>query len=248
MSLSLCHTGNPHDPPIVFLHGFLGDKEDWEEIIHALCPSYFCVAFDLPGHGSSPNVSSDYLKVLQKEIAKAVSLPCCLIGYSLGGRLALQLAEEHPELYSHVIILSAHTGQTEEKQRALRLQSDWEWKDKLDRLTMEEFLKKWYAQPLFHSLRQKPDLLQAIIARRLLQDPRKMADALMTFSLARQNPIVSFHPRTLFLYGEHDEKCENLYRMLPKSISVRKIEQSGHIVHRENPKACVKNIQQWIKI
>ena len=40
-------------PVVVFLHGFMGDKEDWAPIIQALAVSHHCIALDLPGHGTT---------------------------------------------------------------------------------------------------------------------------------------------------------------------------------------------------
>jgi len=247
MSLIRCEKGNIHNPACVFLHGFLGAKEDCQEMWEYLTERYYCIAFDLPGHGSSSALSTDYLKILEDEITCSATSPCILVGYSLGGRIALQLAEANPALYSHVIVLSAHPGLKEEKEKEQRLKSDAEWIAKIQGHGMPAFLKAWYDQPLFRSLHKRPDLLQNIIQSRSSQDPARMADVLWTLSPARQKAISSFHPRSLFLYGEEDEKFEKLSQMLPESVSVRKIERSGHVVHRENPKGCVEHILQWME-
>jgi 2-succinyl-6-hydroxy-2,4-cyclohexadiene-1-carboxylate synthase len=250
MHLISSHQGDPSRPHCVFLHGFLGAKEDWQEMWSLLSESFFCLGFDLfdlPGHGSSPALSTDYLNLLSNEIARTAAPNPILIGYSLGGRLALQLAQADPSRYSHVIALSAHPGISDEKERQARLSYDLEWTDKLKHLEMDAFLTEWYDQPLFRSLRKRPDLLQSILEKRKTQDPKKMADVMSLLSPARQNAIGAFHPRTLFLYGDEDEKYQKLYSMIPKEVCVRKIELSGHIVHLENPKACAMRIQEWLE-
>jgi len=247
MPLIRCHSGNPSHHPCVFLHGFLGAKEDWEKMWDVLNHSFFCLGFDLPGHGSSPGISPDYLRILSQEIKDSVASAPILIGYSLGGRLALQLAEADPSGYSHVILLSAHTGIQDQKEREARLIFDLKWIDKLKSLTMDAFLKEWYEQPLFRSLHKKPDLLQSILKKRGIQDPQRMAEVLWMLSAARQKAIDSFHPRTLFLYGEEDEKYQKLYSALPKELNVRKIDQCGHVVHLENPMICAERILQWLE-
>ncbi len=252
MPLISAHQGDPSRPPCVFLHGFLGAKEDWQEMWNLLSDSFFCLGFDLfdlfdlPGHGPSP-ISTDYLNVLSDEIARKAAPNPILIGYSLGGRLALQLAQADPSRYSHVIALSAHPGIMEEKERQARLTYDLQWIDKLKHLEMDAFLTQWYDQPLFRSLHKRPDLLHSILEKRKTQDPKKMADVMSLLSPARQKAITAFHPRTLFLYGDEDEKYQKLYSTLPKEVCVRKIKQSGHVVHLENPKACAMRIQEWLE-
>jgi 2-succinyl-6-hydroxy-2,4-cyclohexadiene-1-carboxylate synthase len=208
---------------------------------------YYCIAFDLPGHGRSPDITLDYLYEIQKAIAEAVDAPPTLIGYSLGGRIALQLAKAHPSFYSHVIILSAHPGIAEEKERQARVAHDQMWIEKLKNFSLEDFLNEWYNQPLFQSLHERPELLNNILKKRSSQDPRRLADAMQLLSLGKMSPIASFHPRTLFLYGEKDARFRALYASFADEICVEEIHNSGHVVHLENPKRCVEIILQWRK-
>lgn len=248
MPLMRVSDGNCNHPTCIFLHGFLGTKEDWYPMWELLSKDHFCIAYDLPGHGHSPNISSNYLQILEDEIRQdSFGKKPVLIGYSLGGRIALQLADKNPSLYSHVIALSAHAGIIEEKERASRLDTDLEWIDKLHRCSMRSFVTEWYQQPLFHSLCKKPDLLDCITKKRHMQEPLRMADVLAMLSLGRQNPIIFFHPRTLFLYGEEDEKYQKYYNTLARNATVRAVEHSGHVVHLENPVACAERILQWLE-
>ena len=82
--------------PLVLLHGFLGTAQDWDPTIEALGPDYRCLALNLPGHGrASEPVPADFESVihgLAERIGKAFGMPVDLVGYSMGGRLALMLA------------------------------------------------------------------------------------------------------------------------------------------------------------
>lgn len=256
MSSHPCH--NPI--PCVFLHGFLGGKEDWTEIGDILCDKFFCVALDWQSIPKlvfeikddhcdvlSLESRSVYITLIQEHIEKIIQeAPCqkkpVLIGYSMGGRIALQLANKNPSFYTHVIILSAHPGLSDPKQREERWKQDMYWMNKLQNLKMDAFLRDWYNQPVFQSLHGKPHLLESIIKNRSSQDPKKMRDIMCHLSLARQLPIRSFHSRTLFLYGEEDTKYKNLYRTLPEEVFVQQVEQSGHVIHLENPKKCAELI------
>ena len=229
-------------PACAFLHGFFRAKEDWQDLWAFLSPHILCTACDLPGHGSSPAIADNYLEILAREIRASI-----LVGYSLGGRLALQLAAMNPEAYSHVIILSAHPGLLDADENRARLVRDREWANQLKQGGIEVFLREWYAQPLFSSLQKRPELLQQLLEKRKLQDAHKMADVLMKLSLGHQERITAFHPRTLFLYGDADEKYQKIYSALPKDVAVRCIENSGHTVHMENPMRCAQCILEWME-
>ena len=86
---------------LVFLHGFLGTKEDWNEIISYLEPKYNCFALDLPGHGSTP-YCEDWEEDIFEEIAD-FSTPIHLIGYSMGGRVAMRLIDKYPKIFAKKI-------------------------------------------------------------------------------------------------------------------------------------------------
>ena len=247
MNLKLCHAGNPANPPCFFLHGFLGIKEDWLPMWHYFSQSYFCLACDLPAHAGSADISYDFFSSLSQEITRLFSVPLRLIGYSMGGRIALQLAQMHPSLYSHLILLSAHPGITDEREKTARLAKDQEWIAKLNTLDMATFLHHWYDQPLFASLHQKPDLLKSMRKRSSSHDPGRLSRLMQQLTIAKSTPVTSFHPRTLFLYGEENVYYSKLYAQLPNCVFIEKMASSGHSVHLENPHQCAKIILKWLE-
>lgn len=226
---------------LVFLHGFLGNKEDWDPVISLLSTEYRCIAIDLPGHGKSVNDIS--LRALEEEIAPYKG--SAIIGYSMGGRLALQCAMRSPDHFSHVIALSAHPGLDSEQERKERWKRDQEW---IAKLYQPSFLTEWYQQPIFHSLRQKPDLLNAILKKRAGYHPDQMAQVLEIFSLSKQLKIQQFHPRTLLMCGNEDWKYVELYSTLGDKVCVRQMERAGHTLHLEQPKLVAQEIAAWIRM
>lgn len=244
--LSYTITGSLDKPPLVFLHGFLGIKEDWEQVIAHLKDQFCCYAFDLPGHGKS----EIDLHLNESVIATILSLklpPCPLVGYSMGGRIALSLKDQFPQSFKELVILGSHTGITDPAERQLRWQQDQNWSEMLETLPFDDFLKAWYAQPVFYSLSKKPNLLENILERRMKQDPKNMATILRNFSVALQPPIKNLHSETLFLYGEDDLKSSVLYHQLPKHVKVEKITNSGHVLHLENPQEVAEKIKEFLQ-
>ena len=138
--------GNSKSPAILMLHGFLGSSKDWSEVTAALKENFFCILPDLPGHGRTlPLSESDYtmqsaaqslLTILDREEIKQ----CALVGYSMGGRLALYMALTQPEYFSKLILESALPGLKTEKEREARIESDVIVINRLKTQTMHEFI------------------------------------------------------------------------------------------------------------
>jgi 2-succinyl-6-hydroxy-2,4-cyclohexadiene-1-carboxylate synthase len=98
---------------LLFLHGFLGQKEDWDPLRSQM--QYPSKAIDLPGHGETP-MANDIALAVKKQVPSA----SFLIGYSAGGRVALELKERFPSNYDHLILLSTHMGLANETERKHR--------------------------------------------------------------------------------------------------------------------------------
>ncbi|MBI5273150.1 MAG: alpha/beta fold hydrolase [Chlamydiia bacterium] len=197
--------------PLVFLHGMLGRCEDWLSVCSFLppCP---CIAIDLPGHGLSP-FSSEFAFIPP---AKKFHL----IGYSLGGRLAREYALRYPSHVESLCLISTHPGLAIEEERKERLQKDAAWAELIRQLPIEEFLKRWYDQPLFAGF--APDF-----ATRRHQSIEGIALAFLHYSLGTREVV--FHPGAIEIIGEKDRKFRDL---LPNALM---ISGAGHAVHLENP-------------
>ena len=166
-------------PRIYILHGFLGCKEDWEEVISFL-PELECVALEYPFH---------------------VPEGAIVVGYSMGGRIALNLPA------SFRILFSTHPGLLTEEEKRARWKRDLEWIERLKALSLENFLEEWYAQPLFAPLRAHPSFLK-VRERRLRQNSHILIEQLTRHSLAHQ--VYGVPSNTLFVYGEKDIRYKQL--------------------------------------
>lgn len=195
---------------LVFLHGFLGSPHDWDEVISHL-PEYSCLALSYP------------FQIPEGSI---------LIGYSMGGRIALR--SSNPK-----ILLSTHPGLQTPQEKAARLIQDRQWIEKLLQQPLESFLHDWYAQPLFDSLRAHPEFSK-IFFRRLDQDPKQLAQMLESETLSKQE----FNADATFLHGQWDQKYAQLYHDL--KIPSLEIPNAGHAVHLENPQECARLIRQLV--
>ncbi len=224
--------GNPNHPHLIFLHGFLGCKEDWNQILPFFEKAYYCIALDLPGHGQS-EYCEDIVGAVKSFIGP--NKPT-LIGYSMGGRIAMQLQT----WVKNLIILSAHLGLQTQKEKEERFELDRVWSEKLLHLPFETFLEQWYAQSLFQPLPSLP--------LRLKNDPESLSKVILQMSLSFQAYIDTLDCPALFLYGENDLKYRDHYCRLPKGAVVERIRGSGHIIHLSNPSLCAEKILNWLEV
>ena len=127
-------------PVIVFLHGFTGSTETWNEVSSLFDGKFKTVAIDLTGHGKSavPENHERYSMEEQVEDLEALfdklSLQSfTLVGYSMGGRIALAYTLKYPGRVTSLILESASPGLKTEKKRtndekqtkSLRRRSVW---------------------------------------------------------------------------------------------------------------------------
>jgi 2-succinyl-6-hydroxy-2,4-cyclohexadiene-1-carboxylate synthase len=260
---------------LVLLHGWLGSSLDWEPVA-ALLPSRVTVlAIDLPGHGDSPAWSVEEISF--ERVCAAVfatvenateALKEChttiVAGYSLGGRIALQLARAYPSKLSGLILLSAHTGLTSEVQRAERSAHDRQLALQVasasgDEISWEHFVRRWYDLPIFRSLAEKPELREEIVQRRLLTPPIHPDLLLSALSLGNQPPLLGeenpssnqlkpFPVPTLLVAGEKDDKYRELFRDVSTITGspVVTLDSAGHAVLAEAPAGVARAIGDWI--
>jgi pimeloyl-ACP methyl ester carboxylesterase len=99
-------------PVLLLIHGMGGGYENWREVIEPLARRYTVIAPDLPGHGASGPTSGDYsvgaLAVGLRDLLLALGHDrATLVGHSLGGGIAMQLAYQFPELAERLVLVSS---------------------------------------------------------------------------------------------------------------------------------------------
>ncbi len=242
---------------LVLLHGFMGRSGDWHFLAKRLTECCNVLLVDLPAHGKSLAHDDEASQaweiffgeldgILQKLRLKHI----CLLGYSMGGRLALQWAVNNPQRTEKLILESANPGIANAEERRLRLQNDLALSAKMQspEFDFERFLKDWYAQPLFANLNRHPAFAD-LLRQRLQNDPLRLAWALNAFSVGRQENIwprlADMRQPTLLICGAADEKymriSERMQRCNPK-FKRQVAEHCGHNVHFENPEWFARQV------
>ncbi|SHI21535.1 2-succinyl-6-hydroxy-2,4-cyclohexadiene-1-carboxylate synthase [Ferrimonas marina] len=254
--LAVTRWGQPECPPLVLLHGFLGSADDWQPVASQLGQHFHCHAIDLPGHGQSRDIQLGpppaFDEVVQRLLARLSALPAFhLLGYSLGGRIALHLAQQldqqAPQRLLSLTLESAHPGLTEAEQKQQRLTADQQWHDRLQQLPLHKFLEQWYRQGVFADL--APARRQAMIQARRGNDPQALSALYLGTSLGHQQDLrtlASTRPLTL-LTGERDSKFTALgqaWAAQYPTLNHRVITGAGHNIHATAPQAFAQALLQ----
>lgn len=253
-----CHRyGDPARPPLLLLHGFLGSGEDFAPLVGQLDAVYYALALDLPGHGRTSLAPNDPAwsvegcaeAILRWLDATAIERPH-LLGYSMGGRIAVRLAVEAPSRFAAIVVESASPGLESDDERAQRRQRDAERAARLRRERLERFVDDWYGQPLFASLRARSDYA-ALRGRRLRQDPDGLARALEQMGVGSQEPLwarLATLPRPLhFAVGAEDPKYRAIaarVASLGPHLRVRVFAGAGHNVHVEQEQSFAEYLAE----
>ncbi|QIR15881.1 2-succinyl-6-hydroxy-2,4-cyclohexadiene-1-carboxylate synthase [Shewanella aestuarii] len=241
--------GNPDLPAMVFLHGFMGAKDDWQALMPILSQHYHCICLDLPGHGSNhlPLPTPGFMASAQDIVDKVTQLgyqQFHLVGYSLGGRIALHIAKFYPKSLLSLTLESAHPGlktATEKQQRQL---SDKQWADKLIHMPLPQFLSQWYQQAVFADLTAQQR--QQLIEKRQWNNPQQLQQCYLATSLSLQQDcrdVLSQLPcPSFFIAGEHDHKFQALAKdwqqhlaSTSTQLQLSIINGVGHNIHAMQP-------------
>jgi 2-succinyl-6-hydroxy-2,4-cyclohexadiene-1-carboxylate synthase len=165
-----------------------------------------------------------------------------LLGYSLGGRLALHACIHRPDLWQGVVVVGADPGFVSEEEKKFQLDRDRNWAERLKREPLEKLTDEWDAQPVFGELKnQAPRNLGEM-------DASKLSQQFEVFSKGRQRDLVPDlakleNPPVLFLSGEKDQKYQQIGEELAKSSAVVKakvVAGSGHRVPWESPESFAR--------
>ncbi len=97
---------------ILLIHGMAGSSDTWRDVMPNLAKDHRVIAIDLPGHGKSGKAPGDYslgshANILRDLLSVLDSGPVTVVGQSLGGGIAMQLAYQHPELCGRLVLVSS---------------------------------------------------------------------------------------------------------------------------------------------
>lgn len=211
------------------LAGFLGLPSDWS------CFGFEqCRAFG-PGDFES-RCLTDWAEHFNHTVHAQGKKPAILMGYSLGGRLALHALIQNPSLWQAGIIISAHPGLVEESERLARQQLDNEWAVRFEKEDWAGLMLSWnrrsaFSGGLFQFERQEKDYCR-----------QRLAESLRCWSLGLQRDLreelSALDLPIYWMAGERDETYCRLMQEIKLNHPLSKkviLPQAGHRAAWEQP-------------
>ncbi|MEZ5375649.1 MAG: alpha/beta fold hydrolase [Acidimicrobiales bacterium] len=242
--MTLATTIIGHGPRVVLLHGFTQNRRCWGAIPEQLATSHEVVLVDAPGHGESAHDDADLWTAA--ELLAEVGGRATYVGYSMGGRMALHLALEHPELVDGLVLIGATAGLTTEEERATRRAADEVLAQRIETGPLRAFLEDWLANPLFATLPAESRRL----AERETNRPAGLAASLRACGTGNQDPLwdrlAELAMPVVLVAGSTDEKFTALAHRMAEAIGANArvvIEPGSHAVHLEDDAAIARALE-----
>ncbi len=247
-----------HGERVVLVHGFTQTGRSWHRIAHDLQHRYEVITVDLPDHGRSSEQHAASLEAAAAMLGASAGR-ATYVGYSLGGRVCLTLALEHPEIVERLVLIGTTAGIADSAERARRRAADETLADRLDPpqgsteagLSLPAFLEEWLAGPLFAHLSAE----QADRPARASNTPAGLARSLRGTGTGTQRPsygrLGTLSMPVLVVAGGLDEKFSTTARemagLIGANAAVAIIPGVSHAVPFETPEDFVAALVTWLE-
>ncbi len=226
------------------IHGSFQTPSVWEPLANCQAvrnAKLECVAEDLNARtfDGFEHWSEDFCQRVESSHEGEQSL---LLGYSMGGRLALHACLRRSDLWKGVVVVGADPGFASKEERSAQARRDRSWSQRVRKESLKKLADEWDAQSVFcgienRALRNLDDL-----------DPENLSRQFDVFSKARQRNLVPDlakleNPPILFLSGEEDLKYGRIGEELAEACSAvqsKVLRHAGHRAPWENPESFVQ--------
>lgn len=233
---------------ITALHGFLGRPNDWSTLFHGHALQNKIQAIDL--FNSWPILEMrPWAAQLNAHVEKiqVSATPRVMLGYSLGGRLAMHAILQKPELWQAAVIISSHLGLTSVEEKSKRKENDEQWAQRFERDAWENILRDWNGRDVFQN-----DSFQFI--RTETDFSRKtLAAALRQWSLSQQEDLAEriglLKMPVLWIAGADDHNYVHQTKRLnlqnPRSKVVL-VPEAGHRVPWQHTQQFLSELSNFL--
>ncbi len=232
---------------LVLLHGFTHTGATWGPVIRALGERYSPIAPDIRGHGSASEREPVDLESVIDDIDHIVEGErLTLVGYSMGGRIALHAALMLGGRIERLVLIGASPGIADKIERRNRLLAD----EALARWiatesSIEKVARRWEKTPVLEG--QPPKVARLVHANRLLNTPAGLARALRGLGTgvlpSAWEHLGELQIPVVLVVGERDEKFQAVAEQMAALIDwceVVTVPNTGHAVHLEDPAAVAR--------
>ncbi|MFL0804147.1 MAG: alpha/beta fold hydrolase [Agarilytica sp.] len=251
--MPLHHKHQGQGAPLVLIHGLFGSLENLGAIARMLAHDFSVYSLDLPNHGRSPHVDDTSLPAMSKQVAQWMAQHklenAHIVGHSLGGKTAMELALTRPALVDRLVVMdiapSTYPPHHSDVFKGLlsvdidnirsRSEAEEAMKSHVPEIAVRSFLLKNIQRESSgrFSWRMNLTALHAHYADLICGNSNKVFDG-----------------DTLFLKGGAsdyitEKNRDDIVRRFPKS-ALKVVVNTGHWLHAEKPEIVSKLIQRFL--
>jgi pimeloyl-ACP methyl ester carboxylesterase len=240
-------------PPLLILHGLFGFSDNWQTIAKTFSDTHLVITPDLRNHGRSPHLEGHSYPEMAEDVRRFMEehwiFSAILMGHSMGGKVAMQLALHHPDLVERLIVVDMAPGLAQDNHSGIfeallslnlaQVTTRQDIDDHLSRFVPEkgvvQFLLKNVTRDASGAFQWKMNLPVLW---------KHFSDILAPVS----GP--PFEKPTLFVRGSRSNYVEDtdfdlIYSLFPQA-EIATIEDAGHWVHADQPRQLSEVITTWL--
>jgi 2-succinyl-6-hydroxy-2,4-cyclohexadiene-1-carboxylate synthase len=225
---------------VLFIPGFMQRGDAWRPVAELLPERYPSTMLDHGEHSFEGRL---------REIAESGA--DVLVGYSLGGRLALRAALRSPEAFRALVLIGATAGIEEGPLRVARAEADEKLASWIEAMPIDDIVGLWERQPLFADQSEK--LVEEQRPGRLSHDPRSLALLLRTAGQGVLEPVWhelrSLELPVLAVAGARDDGYSRAAKRIASTAPNGRaaiVENAGHAPHLQRPEEVVGLLSEFL--
>jgi len=241
--MELFHREFGQGSPVIILHGLFGFSDNWQTIAKSLADQHLVITPDLRNHGRSPHVPGHSYPEMAEDLKTFMDehwmFSSALVGHSMGGKVAMQLALSHPDHVERLVVVDIGPGRAEDKHSSIfKALLDMDLSKMKTRQDAESYLS---------------DKIAEVGTRQfLLKNITRESDGTYTWKMnlpvlwRHFNDILApvegadpFDKPALFIRGSRSDYIKDADFPLIKSLfpqaEIATVEGAGHWVHADKP-------------
>lgn len=241
--------------PVLILHGMFGTLDNWQTIAKKLAKHFMVFIIDLRNHGRSPHSDEFDYAIMANDIREFMEsnwiYEAYVVGHSMGGKVAMQLASENPDMVQKLVLVDIAPKAYEGNHQAIF--------EALFSLDLDQLESRKEADQLLQKKIDSYSVRQFILKNLSINKETEGYEWKMNLPvihasyqeiLDKGNLSTPFENPTLFIKGAQSkyillEEFESYKNYFPNA-TLETIEKAGHWVHAEQPKVFLEVLTNFL--
>jgi esterase len=241
-------------PPIIVLHGLMGTLDNWQTIANQLSTEYTVCLLDIRNHGRSPHSAVMTMNEMADDVAEWMAdnwiHSAAVMGHSMGGKVAMTLALEHPLLVEKLMVVDISPKQYPSSHLHVF--------EALLAVPLATLTSRKIAENILNEKLNDPITVQFLM-KNLHRDTdghyhwkMNLASIISNYDNIKQDILGNpYDEPTWFVRGGNsqyvlDSDIEDIHTVFPNAKLIT-IDNAGHWVHADAPDKMLQTIQNFMK-